>query len=293
MKKFVLIGVGGYISPRHLKAIKDTGNILVAALDKHDSVGIIDSYFPECSFFTEFERFDRHINKMFYKKEPVDYLSICSPNYLHDSHIRYGLRNNMEIICEKPLIINYDNFEFLKKLEKKSKKKVNVVLQLRLHPEMIKLKQKIENSDKNNYQINLEYFTPRGKWYDYSWKADISKSGGVLMNIGVHLFDLLLWLFGDVKNWAIYRKSLYGAEGNLSLEKADVRWKLSIKREDCKFNNYKPHRLLEIDNNKIDINNNFTDLHTEVYEQILQNNGYGIEDTENSIKLINEMSKCL
>jgi len=291
MKKFTLIGVGGYIAPRHLKAIKDTGNILVAALDKHDSVGILDSYFPNCSFFTEFERFDRHINKLYCSGDTVDYLSICSPNYLHDAHIRYGLRMGMNVICEKPLVINYKNFEYIKKLENDNGNKVNVILQLRLHPEIVKLKNIIDNSKKTDYKINLQYFTPRGKWYDYSWKSDVTKSGGLLMNIGVHFFDLLIWIFGPVVKYSVEKYTQHKSKGTLVLKKGIANWNLSIDRQDCKFNNYDPYRLLKVDDEIIDLNYNFVNLHTLAYQQILDNNGFSITNCEDSIKLVNNFLK--
>src|SRR5205809_946249 len=199
MKNFALIGAGGYIAPRHMKAVKDTGNNLIAALDKHDSVGILDSYFPEAEFFVEFERFDRHIEKLSRIGTQTDYVAVCSPNYLHDSHIRFGLRHGANVICEKPLVLNPWNIEALDQLEKETGKNVFNIFQLRLHPDIINLKEKVLNSDPSKiFDIDLTYITSRGKWYYTSWKGDIIKSGGIATNIGIHFFDMLLWIFGKV-----------------------------------------------------------------------------------------------
>ena len=205
MKNFALIGAAGYIAPRHLKAIKETGNQLLAAYDPFDSVGVMDSYFPDAAFFVEFERFERHIDKLQRKGTSVDYVSVCSPNYLHDSHIRFGLRNGSDVICEKPLVLNPSNAEALIDLEKESGRKINTILQLRLHPNVIKLKEKIDKGDENKiYDFDLTYITSRGNWYYTSWKGEQQKSGGIATNIGIHFFDMLLWLFGDIKTNVVH-----------------------------------------------------------------------------------------
>ena len=228
MKKFAVIGVAGYIAPRHLKAIKDTGNRLVTAFDKFDSVGVMDSFFPEADFFTEFERFDRHIDKLRRKNKPVDYISICSPNYLHDAHIRFGLRSGSDVICEKPLVLNPWNIDALTELEKESGKTVYNILQLRLHPTLIALKKRIADGPSDKiYDVDLTYITSRGKWYNISWKGDSTKSGGIATNIGVHFFDMLTWIFGKVKQNAVHVREENAGSGYLELERARVRWFLS------------------------------------------------------------------
>lgn len=264
---YALIGLG-YIAPRHLKAIKETGGNLIAALDKHDSVGILDSYFPDCHFFTEFELFDRYLDMV-----KIDYLVICSPNYLHDSQIRYGLKKGYNVICEKPLCINPDNLKGIKELETNSK--VFTILQLRHHPALINL-----NAD-SGHSIVLDYCTPRGKWYDHSWKGDHSKSGGILMNIGVHLFDMLIWKFGKPKNYSVKEYSNHRVSGFLELEKAEVNWSLSIKGE--------RKRLMKIDGKSVDFNDGFTELHTHCYKEIHSGRGFGVEDVSETIQLIHKL----
>ncbi|HEX4958924.1 MAG TPA: Gfo/Idh/MocA family oxidoreductase, partial [Lacibacter sp.] len=229
MKNFALIGAGGYIAPRHLKAIKETGNNLIAALDKHDSVGILDSYFPDADFFVEFERFDRHLEKLKRQGTKIDYVSVCSPNYLHDAHIRFGMRIGADVICEKPVVLNPWNIEALKEIEAETKRKTYTILQLRLHPSIIALKEEIEKGPANKiYDLSLDYITSRGHWYQTSWKGDIQKSGGVATNIGVHFFDMLLWIFGDVLNNEVLLHTDTTASGVLTLQKARIRWMLSI-----------------------------------------------------------------
>src|SRR5687768_8395214 len=229
MKNFVLIGAGGYIAPRHMRAIRDTGNNLLAALDKHDSVGILDSYFPDADFFIEFERFDRHIEKLKRQGTHIDYVTVCSPNYLHDAHIRFGLRIGADVICEKPVVLNPWNLDALMEIEKETGRHVYTILQLRLHPSVISMREKIKNgpADKK-YKVDLRYITSRGHWYHTSWKGDISKSGGIATNIGVHFFDMLLWLFGPVLENTVARHDPTTAAGTLELEKASVSWFLSI-----------------------------------------------------------------
>ncbi|MEO8823269.1 MAG: Gfo/Idh/MocA family oxidoreductase, partial [Ginsengibacter sp.] len=229
MKNFALVGAAGYIAPRHMKAIKDTGNELIAALDKNDSVGILDSYFPKADFFTEFERFDRHIEKLKRKGIKTDFVSVCSPNYLHDAHIRFGLRIGANVICEKPVVLNPWNIDALAEIEKETGNKIFTILQLRLHPSIIALKAKIDSEKDNQmHEVNLDYITSRGHWYYASWKGDIQKSGGIATNIGVHFFDMLMWIFGDVKENTVIVHSKDTASGILKLEKANVKWRLSI-----------------------------------------------------------------
>lgn len=229
MKNFALVGVAGFVAPRHLRAIKDTGNNLVAALDKFDQVGVLDSYFPNADFFTEFERFDRHLDKLRRKGTRVDYVSICTPNYLHDSHIRFALRHGADAICEKPLVLKPWNVDALAELERETKRNVYTILQLRLHPSIIALREEIANGPKNKvYDINLNYITSRGRWYHYSWKGDEAKSGGIATNIGIHFFDMLLWIFGDVKEMTVTDLAPDRASGTLRLEQANVTWNLSI-----------------------------------------------------------------
>ena len=291
IKNFALIGAGGYIAPRHLKAIKDTGNVLVAALDKNDSVGILDSYFPDCSFFTEFERFDRYLEKIRQEKDSkIDYVSICSPNYLHDAHVRFGLRIGSDVICEKPLVLNPWNAESLKIIESNTGKKINTILQLRLHPSLIKLKQDISNNCNNKiFDVDLTYITSRGQWYYSSWKGDIKKSGGITTNIGVHFFDMLCWIFGKVKNNTVHILEDSRAAGYLELEKANVRWFLSIDRNDLPDKDKRTYRSISVNNKEIEFSNVFTELHLESYKQILQGNGFGIDDVLPSIEIVSDI----
>jgi len=293
LKRFAIIGVAGFIAPRHLKAIKETNNQLVAALDPFDSVGIIDSYFPECDFFVEFERFDRHIDKLRRKGEPIDYVSICSPNYLHDSHIRFALRQGATAICEKPLVLNPWNIEALIDLQKEYDKKIYTILQLRLHPAIVALKKQIESYNNKTYDIDLTYITSRGKWYDYSWKGDITKSGGVATNIGIHFFDMLTWIFGKVTNSHIHLREDHKASGYLELEKANIRWFLSIDSNDLpkqvKGKGQRTYRSITISGKEIEFSDGFTDLHTETYKNILNGQGYGPEDALSSIEIVHQI----
>ena len=297
MKNFALIGAGGYIAPRHLKAIKDTGNRLVAALDKSDSVGIIDSYFPDADFFTEFERFDRHIDKLQRKNEgkEVHYVSICSPNYLHDAHVRFALRNDADAICEKPLVLNPWNLDGLEEMERLTGKKVYTVLQLRLHPNIIKIKDQIEKELSKNpekkWDVNLIYITSRGKWYFISWKGNMEKSGGVATNIGIHFFDMLMWIFGEVEHQEVhYSEPLRKMAGFIELKHANVRWFLSVDNndlpDDIKNKGQRVYRSITYDNKEIEFSGGFTDLHTEVYKDILSGGGFGIKDARPSIELV-------
>lgn len=294
MKNFALIGAAGYIAPRHLQAIKDTGNNLVAALDKFDSVGIMDSYFPQADFFTEFERFDRHIDKLKRIGQKIDYVSICSPNYLHDSHIRFALRHHADAICEKPLVLNPWNVDALSEIEKETGKKVYTILQLRLHPNIIQLKKEVESAPKDKiFDVNLTYITSRGKWYHHSWKGDEIKSGGIATNIGIHFFDMLLWVFGDIKNLKIDSYEADKASGFLELTKARVNWMLSINENnlpiEAKSKGKRTFRSLKMDGNEIEFSDGFTELHTKSYLEILSGRGFGLDDARPSIELAHQI----
>ena len=294
MKNFALIGAAGYIAPRHLKAIKDTNNTLIAALDKFDSVGVMDSYFPNADFFTEFERFDRHIEKLRRNQIPLDYVSICTPNYLHDSHIRMALRRGADAICEKPLVLNPWNIDALKEIERESGQKINTILQLRLHPSIIALKKKVDaENKKEKYDVDLNYITSRGNWYDISWKGDESKSGGIATNIGVHFFDMLHWIFGDVQENIVHTREKDKASGYLEFKNARVRWFLSINENDLpkeiKEKGQRTFRSITIDNQELEFSSGFTDLHTSSYQEILKGNGFGLKDSEESIKIVHQI----
>jgi len=290
-KNFALIGAAGFIAPRHLKAIKETKNNLVAALDKFDSVGIIDSFFPNADFFVEFERFDRHIDKLRRAGTKVDYVSICSPNYLHDSHIRFALRNQADAICEKPLVLNPWNIDGLVEIEKETGKKVYNILQLRLHQSIIDLKEKIEKGPKDKiYDIDLTYITSRGNWYHTSWKGDHSKSGGVATNIGVHFFDMLSWIFGSVKDNIVHVVKPDKAAGYMLLERARVRWFLSIDYtdipEEIRAKGQRTFRSITVDSNEFEFSEGFTDLHTKTYEAVLAGKGFGLLEARNAIETV-------
>ena len=293
-KNFVLIGAGGYIAPRHMKAIKDTGNNLLAAIDKHDSVGILDSYFPNADFFTEFERFDRHCEKLKREGIKIDYVSICSPNYLHDAHIRFGLRIGADVICEKPIVLNPWNIDALLDIEKETGKKVFSILQLRLHPAIIALRDKIKNGPPDKiYDVTLNYFTSRGNWYHNSWKGDVEKSGGIATNIGVHFFDMLQWVFGSVLNNNVTEHTKYSSAGKLSLNNANVEWYLSINYDNMpdipRAEGKRTYRTLKIDGNEFEFSEGFTELHTKSYEQILEGNGFRLIETKPSIEIVSDI----
>jgi UDP-N-acetyl-2-amino-2-deoxyglucuronate dehydrogenase len=296
-KNFAIIGVGGYIAPRHLEAIKATGNKVIAALDLSDSVGIIDKYFPDAAFFTEFERFDRHCEKL--KRDPngekIDFVTICSPNYLHDAHIRFGLRIGADVICEKPLVLNPWNANNLIELEQETGKNIYTILQLRCHPTIIDLKEKIDSSKNDDkYDIELTYMTPRGSWYFHSWKANPEKSGGVATNIGIHFFDMLTWIFGPVVSQELHLSSKKKMSGFLELENARVKWFLSLDREDLPKENLdgnKPYRSIKINGQELEFSSGFTDLHTTVYEQTLNGKGFKIKDALPSIKIVSDLRK--
>lgn len=295
-KNFALIGTAGYIAPRHLQAIKETDNNLVCALDKSDSVGILDRYFNDVDFFTEFERFDRHAEMLRIKnpQKALDYVSICSPNYLHDAHIRFALRIGAHAICEKPLVLNPWNLDALAALEEESEKNIYNILQLRLHKNIRELKQKIDNEPRGKrHRIELTYVTSRGKWYDYSWKGDISKSGGVATNIGIHFFDMLAWVFGKVKSNHVFLSEPRKASGFIELEKAYVSWYLSIDKNDLPeqavLKNRPTYRSITLDEQEIEFSDGFTDLHTEIYKDILDGGGFRIEDARISIELAHDI----
>ena len=294
MKNFALIGAAGYIAPRHMRAIKETENNLIATLDKCDSVGIIDSYFPNADFFTEFERFDRHIDKLKRVGKKIDYVSICTPNYLHDSHIRFALRHNADAICEKPIVLNPWNVDALKEIERETGRKINTILQLRLHPSIVALKKRIENEKKINkdkiYDIDLSYITSRGNWYYISWKGDASKSGGIATNIGVHFFDMLAWIFGSVKENIVHLDGANKAAGFLQLENARVRWFLSLDKKDLPKSAVEKaiptYRSITVDGEELEFSGGFTDLHTDSYKKIIAGEGFTISDARESVQTV-------
>ena len=287
--RFALIGAAGYVAPRHLQAIKDVGGDLVAAVDPHDSVGRLDKHFPDCHYFKEIERFDRHLDKLRRADEGVDYVSICSPNYLHDAHIRLALRNNADAICEKPVVVNPWNFNALQDLERETERQVCTVFQLRLLSHLIELKEKFARG--GPYRVKLDYITPRGRWYAYSWKGSREHSGGMLMNIGVHLFDLLLWLFGDAISGRVDSKNDKTIQGCMILERAHVEWRLSLDANLLPPESENPSwRLLEVDGERVEFSQGFTDLHTRVYERILMGEGFTLDDAKPSIDLIHKLS---
>jgi UDP-N-acetyl-2-amino-2-deoxyglucuronate dehydrogenase len=293
-KNFAIIGVAGYIAVRHLRAIRDTGNHLIAALDKFDSVGIMDSYFPEADFFVEFERFDRHIDKLRRQGTLLDYVSICSPNYLHDSHIRFALRHQADAICEKPMVLNPWNVDALQLFEEETGRRVYNILQLRLHPSIMALKKEVEkNKSGKKYDIDLTYITSRGHWYHISWKGDSQKSGGIATNIGVHFFDMLQWIFGRVEQNTVHMLRDDKAAGYLELENARVRWLLSIDSYDLPENirktGQKTFRSINIDGKEMEFSEGFTDLHTESYRQILKGEGFGIDEVRRAIEIVYEI----
>ena len=296
MKNFVLIGAAGYIAPRHMKAIKDTGNNLIAALDPNDSVGIIDSYFPDAAFFTEFERFDRHIEKLKRSGTSIDYVSICSPNYLHDAHIRFGLRYGADVICEKPIVLNPWNVEALREIEQESGNRIYNILQLRLHQNVQELKKKIESGPKDKvYDIDLTYLTSRGNWYYTSWKGDVEKSGGIATNIGVHFFDMLMWIFGSVKSSELHIHAHDRAAGYLELERARVKWFLSINYDvipqHIKDTGARTYRSIMIEDEEFEFSGGFTELHTKSYGDIIDGGGFGLSASEAAIDLVSKIRR--
>lgn len=296
MKNFALIGAGGYIAPRHMKAIRDTENCLVAAIDKSDSVGVLDSFSHDIAFFTEFERFDRHAEKLRHMGEDkrIHYVSICSPNYLHDAHIRFALRIGADAICEKPLVLNPWNIDALAELEKETGRKTYNVLQLRCHPSIIALREKVAKSKtKKKYDIDLTYITSRGRWYFVSWKGDVTKSGGVATNIGVHFFDMLMWIFGEVQHHEVHLHEASKMAGFLELKNANVRWFLSVDKNDlpqeARDAGKAAFRSITVDGKEYEFSEGFTDLHTVVYKEILAGRGFGLDDARPSINLVYEL----
>ena len=295
-RNFALIGAGGYIAPRHMKAIRDTGNRLVAALDKSDSVGVLDGFFYDVAFFTEFERFDRHAEKLRRQGDDrgIHYVSICSPNYLHDAHVRFGLRIDADAICEKPLVLNPWNLDALADLERESGKRIYNILQLRVHPAIAALREKVRQAPAGKkYAIDLTYITSRGNWYFASWKGDVSKSGGIATNIGVHFFDMLIWIFGGVEHDEVHFADDRKMAGFLELEKAQVRWFLSVGKEDlppeAAQEGKTTFRSITVDGEEFEFSEGFTDLHTVTYREILAGRGFGLEDARPSIDLVHKL----
>jgi len=293
-KNFAVIGTGGYIAPRHLRAIKDTGNRLVAAVDPKDSVGVLDQYSFDIRFFTEIERFDRYLEKLRRGPEEgrVHFVSVCSPNYLHDSHCRLALRVGADVICEKPLVINPWNLDALEEIEVETGRRVHTILQLRVHPSLIQLRESLQSS-KEMHEVEMTYITSRGPWYQVSWKGDHDKSGGVATNIGVHFFDLLMWLFGSVNGIKVYYADDERMSGFIELERARVRWFLSVNRNDlpdqAKANNKTTYRSITVDGKEIEFSEGFTDLHTKVYEETLAGRGFGIKEARPSVQLTHDI----
>lgn len=292
MRNFAITGVAGYIAPRHLRAVKETGNRLVAALDPNDSVGILDQYSTGIDFFQEFERFDRHLEKLRRGPEEnhVHYVSICSPNYLHDAHCRQALRVGADVICEKPLVLNPWNLDALSEIEQETGGRINTVLQLRLHPKLIELRNALQqNATPQKHEVVLSYVTVRGKWYHFSWKGDIEKSGGVATNIGIHFFDMLIWMFGNMLNSRVYCAEPSRTAGYIELEKANVKWFLSLNPADLPFEaipgERTTYRSITVDGQEIEFTGGFTDLHTRVYEEVLAGRGFGIEDVRPATEL--------
>lgn len=288
MTTYALIGASGYIAPRHMKAIRDTGGDLVVAYDPNDSVGILDSHFPDAHFFTEFERFDRHVDKLRRRGERLDYVSIASPNYLHDAHCRFALRSGADVICEKPLVLNPWNIDGLAEIERDMGKRIYSILQLRLHPAIIALRDKFRNSTKK-HTVELTYCTSRGRWYHASWKGDDSKSGGVATNIGVHFFDMLSFVFGKVQNNVAHLRTPERAAGFIECERANVSWFLSVDRNDLPASvqgKKTTYRSITVDGEEVEFSEGFTDLHTRSYEEVLAGNGFGLLEVRPSIEIV-------
>ena len=291
MKKFALIGAAGYLAPRHLRAIKETGNELVVAMDINDSVGIMDSHFPEAEFFTEFEDFTAYVEDQAMKGAKLDYVSICSPNYLHAPHMKYALKNGIDVICEKPLVLESKDLDILKAYEDEYGAKVNSILQLRLHPSILKLKEKVSNAPEGYiFNVDLTYMTSRGKWYMKSWKGFDHKSGGVATNVGVHFYDMLHFIFGSLKHNEVHYRDNKTASGYLEYEKARVRWFLSIDANNLPENAVKgekmTYRSITIGDEELEFSGGFTDLHTQSYKQVLSGDGFGIDENTAAIKTV-------
>ena len=293
MSNFALTGLAGYVAPRHLRAIAETGHRLVAAMDPHDSVGVLDQYFPDAAFFTEFERFDRHLEKLRRgsEGERVEWVSVCSPNHLHDAHVRLALRVGAHALCEKPLVLNPWNLDVLQDLEREYGRRVHTVLQLRVHPALLALRDRLRASERR-HAVRLTYVATRGRWYHYSWKGDPQRSGGIATNIGIHLFDLLLWLFGGVRRYEVHAAAPDRMGGVLELERADVRWFLSIRADDLPgsiADGQTTHRSITVDGEEVEFSGGFRDLHTRVYEETLAGRGFGIEEARPSIELVHAL----
>lgn len=291
MKSIALIGAAGYIAPRHMLAIKATGNTLVAAYDPSDSVGVIDSHFPDAHFFTEFERFDRHLDKLRRGAQPIDFVSICSPNYLHDAHMRFALRSGADAICEKPLVLNPWNIDGLAEIERDTGRRIHTILQLRLHPAILALRDRIRaEPDGRRHDVDLTYITSRGRWYLQSWKGDQKKAGGIATNIGVHFFDMLHFIFGELRENVVHQDAPTSAAGYLEYERARVRWFLSIDVNDLpetvKAAGQRTYRSITVDDEEIEFSDGFTDLHTRSYEEILGGRGFGLEANRPAIEIV-------
>ena len=296
MKRFGLIGAAGYVAPRHMKAIRDSGNVLVAAMDPSDSVGIIDSYFPDADFFVEFERFDRHVDLLRRRGEALDYVSICSPNYLHDSHIRFALRSRADAICEKPVVLNPRNLDALREIERESDRRVWTILQLRLHPAVVALREKVRSGRQDKkFDVDLTYVTSRGHWYHYSWKGDEKKSGGISTNIGVHFYDMLYYVFGDLRESVLHFSDPSTAAGYLEYEHARVRWLLSVDQSRLPAaaitSGQRTYRSITVDGEELEFSGGFDDLHTRSYEEILSGRGFGIDENVAAIETVAEIRR--
>jgi UDP-N-acetyl-2-amino-2-deoxyglucuronate dehydrogenase len=294
--RFALVGAAGFIAPRHLKAIKETGNVLVAALDPHDNVGVMDSYFPECDFFTEPERFDRHLDKLHREGQGVDFVSICSPNFLHDAHIRMALRNGAHAICEKPIVLNPWNVDALSAIEAESGRRVHTILQLRHHPAIIALRERYAGASGGRVDVDVTYITSRGKWYHRSWKGNLERSGGIATNIGVHFFDMLGWIFGGMRSSVVHRRQDDCASGVLELERARVRWFLSVNAEHLpeaqRAKGQRTFRSITVGGQEVEFSEGFTDLHSVSYREILAGRGYGLRDARDSIEIVQQIRGC-
>jgi UDP-N-acetyl-2-amino-2-deoxyglucuronate dehydrogenase len=294
MKTFALLGAAGFVAPRHMKAIKDVGGDLKVAFDPNDSVGVIDSYFPDADFFVEFERFDRHVDKLRRQGQKIDYVSVCSPNYLHDAHCRFALRSDADAICEKPLVLSPWNIDGLAEIERSTGRRISTILQLRLHPAVAALKAKIDGSSNNEFAVDLTYIISRGHWYHTSWKGDEAKSGGVATNIGIHLFDLLTYVFGPVRRNIAHLRERERAAGYLECGRAKVRWYLSVDRRDLPENirgKMASHRLISVDGEDVEFSDSFTDLHTASYREILAGRGFGLDAVRPSVEIVSEFRK--
>lgn len=295
-KRFALIGAAGYVAPRHMKAIRDTGNDLVAALDPNDSVGVIDSYFPAADFFTEFERFDRHVDKLRRKGHKIDYVSICSPNYLHDAHIRFALRNQAHAVCEKPTVLNPWNLDALQEIEEETGCRVFTIHQLRLHPALTALKERIEAQGNTTHDVDVTYITSRGHWYHTSWKGDVAKSGGIATNIGLHFFDLLSWVFGPLERSVVHVNRADCAAGTMCLRRARVRWFLSINADHLPAaqgkNGQRTYRSITVGGEEVEFSDGFTELHTESYRHILAGQGFGLDIAREAVKTVSDIRQA-